>query len=74
MTPYASGGLIAWSIVCLLLCLIPGIVALVNAIGINKATTVEEQQKKVKTTKTWCIIGTILGVISLIYTLATRGS
>ena len=72
VTPYASGGLIAWAVVTLLLCLIPGVIALVNAIGINKAATVEEQQKKISSTKTWCIIGTVLGVISLIASLWAR--
>ena len=64
--PYAAGGLIAWSIVTLLLCTIPGVVALVNAVGINKASSYEEQQKKISRTKTWCIIGTVLGVLALI--------
>lgn len=60
---YSNGGLIAWSIVTLLLCTIPGIVALINACGINSAVSVEEQQKKISRAKTWCIVGTVLGVV-----------
>ena len=70
----STGGLIAWSIITLLLCTIPGIVALVQATGINKCMTRAEQQKKISSTKTWCLIGTILGglscIISFIGTLA----
>lgn len=65
--PVPTGGLIAWAIITLLLCTIPGIVALVNASGINSAMTVEEQQKKISTTKTWCLVGTILGGLALIF-------
>ena len=64
--PYSNGGLIAWSIITLLLCTIPGIVALVNAAGINKCMTVEEQQRKISNAKTWCIVGTILGILAVI--------
>lgn len=66
VTPYATGGLIAWSIITLLLCTIPGIVALVKACGINKATTVEDQMARISSTKTWCTVGTVLGVLALI--------
>ena len=70
----STGGLIAWSIITLLLCTIPGVVALIQATGINKCMTRAEQQKKISSTKTWCLIGTILGglscVISFIGTLA----
>lgn len=64
--PAATGGLLAWSIVTLLLCLIPGIVALVQTLGINKCATVEEQKKKMDSARLWCIIGTVLGGISVI--------
>ena len=69
---YASGGLVAWAAVAILLCLIPGVVALINALGINNCATVEEQQKKIANTKTWCIVATALGVLSIISSLATR--
>ena len=67
---YSTGGMIAWSIVTLLLCTIPGIVALVQTCGINKCATHAEQQKKLSSAKTWNIVGTVLGVLSLIGTLA----
>lgn len=66
VAPVPTGGLIAWSVVSVLLCLIPGIVALVQAIGINKCTTVEEQQRKMSSAKMWCIISTVLGVLFII--------
>ena len=66
VAPIPTGGLMAWSIITLLLCLIPGIVALVKTTGINKSATVEEQQKKYSSARTWCIIGTVLGVLSVI--------
>lgn len=69
--PYATGGLIAWSIITLLLCTIPGIVALVQTCGINKCTTVPDQEKKIKSAKIWCIVGTVLGVLYLIGAMAT---
>lgn len=71
---YASGGLIAWAIITLLLCTIPGIVALVYAGGINNCATVEQQNKKISSAKLWCTIGTILGVIALIVNLIGRAS
>ena len=64
--PVSTGGLLAWSILTLLLCLIPGIVALVKTISINKAVTVEEQQARMSSARTWCIIGTVLGVLSFV--------
>ena len=67
---YPSGGLIGWSIVTLLLCTIPGIVALVYASGINSCSTVIEQEKKIDAAKTWCTVGTILGILALIVVLA----
>ena len=71
--PIPTGGLMAWSIITLLLCLIPGIVAIVKTAGINKATTVVEQQARMASARTWCIIGTVLGVISIIGSLANSG-
>ncbi len=69
---YPNGGLIAWSVITLLLCTIPGIVALVQTLGINKCFTVEEQQKKISAAKTWCIVGTVLGVLAIIGSVAAR--
>lgn len=68
--PIPTGGMIAWSIITLLLCTIPGIVALVKTLGINKALTEADQQKALSSAKTWCIVGTILGVLSLIGAIA----
>ena len=72
VAPVPTGGLLAWSIITLLLCTIPGIVALVQTLGINKSATVEEQQKKLSTAKTWCIVGTILGVLAIIGRIASQ--
>lgn len=66
---YDNGGLIAWSIITILLCTIPGIVGLIYAININKCNTVEEQTKKISTCKTWCTVGTILGILAVIVTV-----
>ena len=70
--PIPTGGLLAWSIISILLCLIPGIVALVQTIGINKCLTAEEQERKAKSAKIWCIVATVLGVLVIIGRL-TRG-
>ena len=66
VAPISTGGLLAWSIITLLLCTIPGIVAIVKTSGINKSFTVEEQQKKLSSAKTWCIVGTVLGILAVI--------
>ena len=65
VTPVSTGGLLAWAIITLFLCTIPGIVAIVKTTSINKATTVEEQAARMSSAKTWCIIGTVLGVLAL---------
>lgn len=70
VAPVSTGGLIAWSIITILLCTIPGIVALVNTLNINKAMSVEEQQQKIKNAKLWYIIGTVLGVLAVIGSVA----
>lgn len=70
---YPTGGMIAWSIITLLLCTIPGIVALVQTSGVNKCATHTEQEKKYASARTWNIIGTVLGVLSLIGSLAGNG-
>ena len=74
VAPIPTGGLLAWAIITLLLCTIPGIVATVKVSGINKSYTVEEQQKKLKSAKVWCIVATVLGVLALVYTVLTRAS
>ena len=70
VAPVPTGGLMAWSIITLLLCTIPGIVAIVKTSGINKATTVEQQQAQISSAKTWCIVGTVLGILAVIGSLA----
>lgn len=65
----STGGLLAWSIITLLLCTIPGIVALVMTTGINKCATRSEQVKKMSNAKTWCLVGTILGGLYLLLTI-----
>ena len=66
----STGGLIAWAVITLLLCTIPGIVALVQTTGINKCATRTEQEKKLSSARTWNIVGTILGALSLIGSIA----
>lgn len=66
---YSTGGMIAWSIVTLLLCTIPGIVALVQTSGINNCATRAEQEKKLSSAKTWNIVGTCLGGLYLLITI-----
>lgn len=70
---YSTGGMLAWSIVTLLLCTIPGIVALVQTNGIKKCTTRAEQEKMISSAKTWNIVGTVLGGLFLLATLANMG-
>ena len=70
---YSTGGMLAWSIVTLLLCTIPGIVALVQTSGINKCTTRAEQEKMISSAKTWNIVGTVLGGLNLLVSLANMG-
>jgi len=70
VTPISTTGLMAWSIITLLLCTIPGIVAIVKTTQINKAVTVEQQDAAVKAAKTWCIVGTVLGILAVIGQLA----
>ena len=70
VAPVSTGGLIAWSIITILLCLIPGIVALVKTLTINKAATVEDQQKRMKSARIWCIVGTVLGVLTMVGAMA----
>ena len=69
-TPVPTGGMMAWSIITLLLCTIPGIVAIVQTSGINKCATRAEQDKKISSARTWNIVGTVLGLLYLVGTLA----
>ena len=68
-TVYPTGGLIAWSIITLLLCTIPGIVGLVQTCGINNAPTYEMQQQKISSAKTWNTVGTVLGALLVIFAI-----
>jgi uncharacterized membrane protein len=70
--PVSTGGYIAWAIITLLLCTIPGVVALIYATKINKSISVQEQEQNIKTTKTWCLVGTILGVLAVIGTIVAN--
>ena len=69
--PVSTGGLMAWSIITAIMCSpIFGLIAIGNASKINKATTVEEQQKRIKSTKTWCIVGNVVAALFLLMSLA----
>lgn len=67
--PVNTGGLIAWSIVTILLCTIPGIVALIKATSINSSASYEAQQNAITSCKTWNTVGTILGILALVVTI-----
>ena len=71
-TRMATGGLLAWAIITCLFCLIPGIVAVIQVLGINSAPTAEAQAQKYASAKTWCIVATVLGVIGLIISFLSR--
>ena len=71
---YSNGGLIAWSVITILLCTIPGVIAMINACQINSCATVEQQESKIKTARTCCLIGTILGVIAVIANIIIQNS
>ena len=65
--PYNTTGLMIWSILSLLFgALIFGILALMNTLQINKCTTIEEQQKKIRKARTWCIVSTVIGALVII--------
>lgn len=66
MEPYPTGGLLAWSIITLLLCMIPGIVALVKVAGINAGWSREQQEQQARSVKNWCLAGTILGAVPIL--------
>lgn len=68
------GGMVAWSVVTLLLCTIPGIISLVQVCGVNSCATKTEQEKKLSSAKTWNIVGTVLGILALIGSLAQAGA
>ena len=66
VTPIPIGWYIAWSIVVILFCTIPGIAALIYVLRINRAATVEEQLKTMDTAKKILIVGTVLAVLNLV--------
>ena len=72
MEPVPIGGLIAWAIIDMLGCLIPGIVALVYIFKINKAASYEEQQQLLTTSKRILIVGTVLCVLNLLASFGAR--
>ena len=59
-------GLWIWSIVTTLISLIPGVIAMTMVSKINKCATVEEQQKKIRNAKIWCIVGDVIGILAII--------
>lgn len=63
---FDRSGLITWSVLTLFFCAIPGIVALILSLGINRCSDAEEQRHKIRSARIWCSIGTVLGVLSLI--------
>ena len=67
--PMETGGLIAWSIISILLCFIPGVVALVYAVSINSSPTAEIQLNKRFNAELWCTVATGLGVIAILLSL-----
>lgn len=73
-TPYPTGGLLAWSIITLLLCMIPGIIAIVKTTNINSSLTVQEQQRQIRGARTWCIVGTVLGLLGSIGSVLLLGA
>ena len=72
--PYPTGGLMAWAIISLLFCTIPGIVAIVKVSGINKAVSVSDQQQRISSAKTWCTIATVLGIIAVIVSVLAQNA
>ena len=68
--PYNTTGLWIWSVFCLLMLLIPGVIAISNTAQINKCDTAEQQEKHIKAARIACIIGTVLGALIIIGRLA----
>ena len=68
----STGGLFIWAIIALLMCPITGIIAVVKTARIRKANSVEEQQVRMSSARTWCIISTVLGVLMLILVFVKR--
>ena len=64
--PVKTGWLMAWSIATLLLCTIPGIVAIATTTSINKVASEEDQNKKIRLAKIWCTVGTVIGLAALL--------
>ncbi len=66
VAPVNTTGLLVWAIITALFSLIPGIIAIVQTTAINKQTTVEAQQQKMRSAKIWCIVGTVIGILVII--------
>lgn len=66
--PVPVTGLWILAVVTLLFNTIFGILSIINVSGINKAKSLEEQQKKIKNAKLFAIIGLVLGAIYLLMT------
>lgn len=64
--PRKTGGFIVWSAIDILLCPVEGILALITALRINRAPDADRQRRRVARTRTWCILGSILGFFSII--------
>lgn len=64
-TPY-----IVWSVLLIVICnpiaMILGIIALVNAVGIDSAPTQAESQKKLETARILCIVATCIDGVAIV--------
>lgn len=58
--------MIAWSVLSILLCTIPGIVGLVHSCQISGSRSAEEEAQHLSNAKTWNTIATVLGGIWLL--------
>lgn len=67
-TPKCSNtGMLVWSIITTVFFgVLFGLIALVNAISAPKQPTAELQEEKLKASKTWNIVGTVIGVVFFI--------
>ena len=61
-----NSGMMAWSIVTLLLCVIPGIVAITKVSKANATHSEDEAQGYLQSAKKWNIAGCIIGVLAII--------
>ena len=71
--PYNTTGLWIWSVLCVFMLLIPGVIAISNTSKINKCDTAEEQQKHIRAARIACIVGTVLGILIIIGQAAQGG-